>query len=93
MGDTIDFNTVMDRNGNIDTRTRLRHIYEALMEKGYNPSDQIIGFLISEDPAYITSHKNARREIMKIDRYDLMREMLASYLKLDDDTDVRVFKT
>ena len=53
---------------------------------------QIIGFLISEDPAYITSHKNARREIMKIDRYDLMRDMLASYLKLDDDTDVRVFK-
>ena len=93
MGDTIDFKTIMDQNGNIDTRTRLRHIYEALMEKGYNPSDQIIGFLISADPAYITSHNNARREIMKIDRYDLMREMLASYLKLDDDTDVRVFKT
>ena len=81
MGDTINFNKVMGEDGSIDIKTRLRYIYQALYEKGYNPTDQIIGYLISADPAYITGYKNARREIMKIDRYDLMRDMLREYLE------------
>lgn len=56
-------------------------VYEALMEKGYDPINQIVGYIISGDPAYITSHKNARALIRNIERDDLVEEIVRSYLK------------
>ena len=54
-------------------------VYEALQEKGYNPINQIVGYLLSGDPAYITSHQNARSLIRKLDR-DVVEELVRSYL-------------
>ena len=54
--------------------------YEALKEKGYNPINQIVGYLISGDPAYITSHKEARNTIRKVERDDLIEELVRAYL-------------
>lgn len=55
-------------------------VYDALKEKGYNPINQIVGYILSEDPTYITTHKNARSLIRKIDRDELLAEMVKSYL-------------
>ena len=57
----------------------LSTVYEALTEKGYNPVNQIVGYIMSGDPTYITSHKNAR--IMKVERDELVEEMLVEYIK------------
>ncbi len=62
-------------------RTILTTVYEALEEKGYNPINQIVGYILSEDPTYITTHNNARSLIRKIDRDDLLEVLLKSYLK------------
>lgn len=56
-------------------------VYEALQEKGYNPINQIVGYLLSGDPAYITSHSQARTLIRKIERDDILEELLKYYLK------------
>lgn len=55
-------------------------VYDALKEKGYNPINQIVGYILSEDPTYITTHNNARSLIRKIDRDELLAEMVKSYL-------------
>ena len=60
----------------------LRTVYEALMEKGYDPINQLVGYIISEDPTSITNHKNARSLIRKIDRDELMEELIRNYLKV-----------
>ena len=62
-------------------RAILKTVYEALEEKGYNPINQIVGYILSEDPTYITTHNNARSLIRKIDRDDLLEVLLKSYLK------------
>lgn len=59
----------------------LSAVYEALTEKGYNPVNQIVGYIMSGDPTYITSHKNARSLIMKVERDELVEEMLKEYIK------------
>jgi len=59
----------------------LSTVYEALTEKGYNPVNQIVGYIMSGDPTYITSHKNARSLIMKVERDELVEEMLKQYIK------------
>lgn len=59
----------------------LKTVYVALEEKGYNPIDQIIGYILSGDPTYITSHNNARSIIQEIERDELLGELLRSYLK------------
>lgn len=59
----------------------LSTVYEALSEKGYNPVNQIVGYIMSGDPTYITSHKNARSLIMKVERDELVEEMLKEYIK------------
>ena len=59
----------------------LEQVYVALKEKGYNPVNQIVGYLISGDPTYITSHKNARSLIMKVERDELVEEMLKEYIR------------
>ena len=58
----------------------LTTVYDALREKGYNPINQIVGYLLSEDPTYITTHNNARSLICKLDRDELLRALVRSYL-------------
>ena len=58
----------------------LSTVYEALTEKGYNPVNQIVGYIMSGDPTYITSHKNARSMIMKVERDELVEELLTEYI-------------
>ncbi len=58
----------------------LTTIYDALREKGYNPINQIVGYILSEDPTYITTHNNARSLIRHIDRDELLQAMVKSYL-------------
>ena len=58
----------------------LTTVYDALREKGYNPINQIVGYLLSEDPTYITTHNNARSLIRRIDRDELLKAMVRSYL-------------
>ena len=60
----------------------LQKVYDALKEKGYNPINQIVGYLLSEDPTYITNYNNARSLIRKIDRDELMQELISNYLEL-----------
>lgn len=56
-------------------------VYEALKEKGYNPINQLVGYLLSGDPTYITSYKNARMMIRKLERDELLEELVRAYLK------------
>ena len=63
-----------------ELRAALQEIYSALQEKGYNPVNQIVGYLLSVDPTYITTYKNARNLIRKIDRDDLLQSMVRSYV-------------
>ena len=62
-------------------KTVLSTVYEAMTEKGYNPVNQIVGYIMSGDPTYITSHKNARSLIMKVERDELVEELLVEYIK------------
>lgn len=59
----------------------LTTVYEALTEKGYNPVNQIVGYIMSGDPTFITSHKSARSLIMKVERDELVEELLTKYIK------------
>lgn len=61
----------------------LLSVYESLQEKGYNPINQLIGYLLSGDPAYITSHNNARNLIRRLERDELLEELLKYYLKIE----------
>ncbi len=61
-------------------RQVLTEVYEALSEKGYNPINQIVGYILSEDPTYITTYNNARSLIRKIDRDELLQTLVRSYL-------------
>lgn len=67
----------------LSTREILREVYNAMSEKGYNPIGQIVGYLLSEDPTYITNYNNARSLIRKIDRDELMAELVKNYLELN----------
>ena len=61
-------------------RRTLRSVFDALNEKGYNPINQIVGYLLTEDPTYITNYNNARSMIGKLDRDELLQELLRCYL-------------
>ena len=63
-----------------DMKTALREVYAALQERGLNPIDQIVGYILSEDPTYITSYKNARTIMKRFDRDDILQELLQFYL-------------
>ncbi len=77
-------NTILfDANGKLEEKTPkeiLSEVYAALDERGYNAIDQIVGYLLSGDPSYITSHKNARNVIRQVDRDDLTEELVKAYL-------------
>lgn len=62
------------------SRENLRYVCEALKENGYDPVRQIVGYLLTEDPTYITSHNDARSVITRVDRDDLLHEIVGSYL-------------
>ena len=75
---TRKFRIEMDKDAEI--RLILSTVYHALEEKGYNPINQIVGYLLSEDPTYITTHKNARALIRKVDRDELLQTLVKYYL-------------
>ena len=75
---TRKFQVVQDRNE--EMKATLMAVYAALKEKGYNPINQIVGYILSEDPTYITNYNNARAQIRKIDRDELLKAMVRSYL-------------
>lgn len=78
MGKTQPFTIVKDKT--TETKQVLREIYIALSEKGYDPINQIVGYLLSEDPTYITNYKNARALVRRIDRDELLNELVKNYL-------------
>ena len=79
MGDaTKPFATVSNR---AQIREILSSVYDSLMLKGYNPINQLVGYILSEDPTYITNYNNARSLICRIDRDELLQELVRSYLE------------
>lgn len=79
MNNTIRFS--LKNNKEREMKKILISVYDALVEQGYNPINQIVGYIISEDPTYITNHKNARSLICKIDRDELMQVLVRNYLE------------
>ena len=77
--DTQFFQTVQENK--LDVSQVLELVYDALSEKGYNPVNQIVGYVMSGDPTYITSHKSARSLIMKVERDDILELLLSYYIK------------
>ena len=76
--DTLTFST--SGRDDRDMHDILSDVYRALVEKGYNPINQIVGYILSEDPTYITNHNGARALIRKIDRDELLNELVKCYL-------------
>jgi uncharacterized protein (UPF0297 family) len=70
---------VLDHSAEI--REILSSVYNSLVEKGYNPINQIVGYILSEDPTYITNYNNARALICRLDRDELLQELLTAYLQ------------
>jgi len=79
LSETQKFNN-SDRPANSETGDILCQVYFALKEKGYHPVNQIVGYILSGDPTYITSHKNARSLISKLERDELLEEIVYFYL-------------
>ena len=75
---TLKFTVPCDDKENM--RRILRTVFDALQEKGYNPINQIVGYLLTEDPTYITNYNNARSMICKLDRDELLQELVRQYL-------------
>ena len=75
---TIKFSVPVDNSA--EMKQILTEVYRSLTEKGYNPINQIVGYLLSEEPTYITNHNNARSLICKLDRDELLQELVRHYL-------------
>lgn len=75
---TMTFSVSEDKESEL--RKNLTAVYDALVEKGYNPINQIVGYILSEDPTYITTYNNARSLIRHIDRDELLRTLVKAYL-------------
>lgn len=78
---TMSFKAPKDEE--LDAQSILKEVYEALQEKGYNPINQLVGYILSGDPTYITSHKDARNKIRKIERDELLEKMVKYYVGID----------
>lgn len=76
--ETVSF--ALEREGEQKVRVILQTVYEALQEKGYNPVNQLVGYMISGEPAYITSHNDARKLMGKVERDEIMEVLLKHYL-------------
>ncbi len=81
MDKTITFSIHEDER-DLQRKQMLKAVYEALSERGYNPVDQIVEYILTEEPTYITNYKNARSMVRRIDRYELLAAMLKEYLGL-----------
>ncbi len=79
---TIKFTVPSDDKENM--RRILRAVFDALNKKGYNPVNQIVGYLLTEDPTYITNYNNARSMICKLDRDELMQQLVRDYLSVNE---------
>ena len=80
--ETMNFKVERDKNNK--TKEILKEVYDALQEQGYNPVNQIVGYILSGDPTYITSHKNARNIIRTLERDELLEKMVKSYIEVDE---------
>lgn len=78
---TMSFN--FEKEKNEKAKETLKEVYESLVEKGYNPINQIVGYILSGDPTYITSHNNARNKIRTIERDELLEKMVKNFIDLD----------
>ncbi len=74
----------MEKNNELDTKKILKEVYDSLVEKGYNPINQIVGYILSGDPTYITSHNDARTKIRSIERDELLEKLVKNYIGLDN---------
>ena len=77
---TIKFSSISAQN--LNTKEIMQKVYVALVENGYDPVSQIVGYILSEDPTYITSHNNARALIRRVDRDELLQELVKTYLEV-----------
>lgn len=82
MDETMSFE--VEREKNVKTREILIKVYQALEEKGYNPINQIVGYILSGDPTYITSHNDARNLIRQLERDELLEKMVKNYIGLGE---------
>ena len=73
----------VEKDSNDNARVIMKEVYDALKEKGYNPINQIVGYILSGDPTYITSYNDARNKIRTIERDELLEKMVTSYIGLD----------
>jgi uncharacterized protein (UPF0297 family) len=80
MNETVKFKVGNEKDSEV--KNIIFSVFEALNEKGYNPINQIVGYILSGDPTYITSHKNARSMIRRLERDELLEELVRSYLKI-----------
>lgn len=80
--ETVSFN--LEREENTKTKEIVKEVYNDLQEKGYNPINQIVGYILSGDPTYITSHNGARNLIRKIERDELLEKMVKEYIDIDE---------
>ena len=84
----MDFDKTMnfsvERDNNVKAREVLKQVYSALQKKGYNPINQIVGYILSGDPTYITSHNDARNKIRTIERDELLEKMVKNYIGLEN---------
>ena len=78
MDNTLWYNDENEKRNRIEAI--MREVYEALLEKGYDPVNQIVGYILSGDPTYITSHRGARALITKVERDDFLEELVKNYL-------------
>lgn len=76
-------NFKVERENQVKTKEILRDVYEALAEKGYNPINQLVGYILSGDPTYITSHNDARSKIRQIERDELLEKLVKSYIGIE----------
>ena len=79
---TMNFSVEKDRN--VRDREVLKQVYSALQKKGYNPINQIVGYILSGDPTYITSYNDARNLIRQLDRDELLEKLVRNYIGLDE---------
>lgn len=84
MEHTVSFPIKKEEEGVNEARRIILEVYQALKEKGYNPLNQMVGYLLSGEPAYITSHKNVRSLIKKVERDELIEELVRSYIQKSD---------
>ena len=74
----------VEKEQNAKAKEILKEVYSALKEKGYNPINQIVGYILSGDPTYITSHKGARNLIRQVERDELLEKMVKEYIYIDE---------